>query len=159
MRGHKFSLIWMGYTIEHLRSLKVANIGDEAAGHNVFVGGRYLSLVRKICSFDSLPANHQRMLLRYVSDMDSVLQEVVRVLIRKGRAIFVVGDSTLKGVFIRNSKAIMDLGSLHGLKVLKMRSRPIPASRRYLPPPTSTAAGDFLKKRMRREVVITFQKG
>ncbi len=46
------------------------------------------------------------MLVRYIQDMDTVLSEIARVLKPSGEAIFVIGDSTLAGVFVRNSRAL-----------------------------------------------------
>ena len=90
--------------------------------------------------------------------MRVVLSETNRVLRSGGKAVFVVGNCNLRETFVQNSKCIEGLARELGMKVGKIRSRPLPENRRYLPPPESLGAGDALKKRMREEVIITLLK-
>jgi hypothetical protein len=90
--------------------------------------------------------------------MDRVLSEIARVLKHDGEAIFVVGDSTLGGVYIRNSRALALLGTRNGLRLESTRRRPLVENRRYLPPPGRRASGVLLSSRMREEVVLVFSK-
>ena len=90
--------------------------------------------------------------------MRAVLSETKRVLRPGKKAVFVVGNCSLRDVFIRNSKCIEGLAGELGMVVSKIRSRPLPENRRYLPPPESVNAGTALKKRMRNEVILTLLK-
>jgi hypothetical protein len=102
-----------------------------------------------------LPERFQRMIQRYVKDMDGVLQEISRVLVPRGQAVIVIGDCTLRGIYIRNSAAIRLLASDHDLKLISEKRRHIPDKRRYLPPPQQKS-GEALAKRLRTEVVMSF---
>ena len=97
------------------------------------------------------------MLKRYVKGLNLVLKEIARVLVPRGRAIFVVGESTVRGVFIRNSEIIQQLGNTHGLKVLKSVTRDLLTSRRYLPPPGRHGENSDFADRMRKEVIMHFR--
>jgi len=81
--------------------------------------------------------------------------EVGRVLRPGGQAVFVIGDSTVREVYLRNSGALVSLAENFGLKFLERRVRPLPANKRYLPPPVG-GSSTGLDKRMRFEVVIKF---
>jgi ubiquinone/menaquinone biosynthesis C-methylase UbiE len=97
------------------------------------------------------------MLMRYVTDMDNVIAEIARVLKKKGQAIFVIGDSAIRGVFVKNSIAVKTLSEIRGLALVDQTVRSIPDNRRYLPPPNSRGAGCELQSRMREEVVLKFE--
>jgi hypothetical protein len=74
-----------------------------------------------------------------------------------GQAIMVLGDCTLRGVYVRNSIAIRLLAKMHDLELTSERRRRIPDKRRYLPPPHAKS-GEELAKRIRTEVVLSFRK-
>lgn len=156
MRGHKLSLVWMGHQIEALRAIRSESVGaergdlslaDEQAAHIAQAMGRV----------SRLPGRFQRMIQRYVKDMDSVMREVSRVLVAKGQVVMVMGDCTVRGVYIRNSAAIRLLAVNHGLSLMSEKRRRIPDRRRYLPPPRRKS-GEALAKRLRTEVVLSFRK-
>jgi histidine kinase/DNA gyrase B/HSP90-like ATPase len=75
-----------------------------------------------------------------------------------GTAVLVVGNCSLGRTFVKNSRGIELLAESVGLAKWRSRKRPLPENRRYLPPPESSSAGKQLKKRMRQEVILTFQK-
>jgi len=90
--------------------------------------------------------------------MDKVMEECARVLKREGRAVFVVGDSAICGVFIKNSEALIRLADNNGLSLVSRNIRPIETKRRYMPPPESKRAGGKMRVRMRDEVILQFAK-
>jgi DNA modification methylase len=158
MRGHKLSLVWLGKQIKDLREIRSSNIGTEVS-IDARKDAPYLEkILARMTKVESLSDKHQGMLSRYVMDMDGVVREIYRVLVRGGKATFVVGDSTLKGVFIQNSAAIRSLAREHGFTLRSQTSREIPEGRRYLPPPTARDAGSQFQARMREEVILTFSK-
>lgn len=157
MRGHKLSLVWMGHTIEHLRSIRSANIGTEIS-ESVSTDTKLLSAFSRMGKVNKLSKRTQGMLTHYVSDMNLIMKEISRVLVTSGKATLVVGDSTIRGIFIENSKAISYLGAQNGLKMISRRHRPLPENRRYLPPPEANTSGAKLQSRMREEVILTFKK-
>lgn len=158
LRGHRMSLVWMGHRIGKLREVRSSNVGAEVGYKGVVDGAPVCKILAEMGTSHRNSDRLRRMLARYVNDMDLVLRETTRVLARNGQAIFVLGDSTIEGTYIRNSRAITLLGRKHGLDLVSTRRRQLPNNRRYLPPPSSNGAGEQLGKRMREEVVCCFQK-
>ena len=157
MRCHKFSLVWMGYSIAALRAIRSGNIGTEAGGHwEDFSGDEERVLSRMVTGIRKLQDRQRNMLRRYVRDTNLMLREVSRVLKPGGLATFVIGNSNLRGAFVRNSQGIRLLAETHDLNLLRSQSRRIPDTRRYLPPPSRTDKP--IGNRMRTEVVLTFRK-
>jgi hypothetical protein len=89
--------------------------------------------------------------------MSKVLQQIQRALRPQGRAVLVVGNSTVKGVFLDNTRMMATAAKQVGLREVSRYTREIPASHRYLPPPGS-GSDQALSKRMTQEVVLTFEK-
>ena len=90
--------------------------------------------------------------------MNEVFAEIGRVLKKNGEAVLVVGDSMLRGVFIKNSEALTSLGEANGLILRTTRRRSLVENRRYLPPPGRRLSGKQLRSRMREEVILRFSK-
>ena len=110
-----------------------------------------------MAALGSLDDRRLGMIRRYVCDMDKVIKECARVLKRKGRAVFVVGDSAIRGIFVQNSQALIRLAESHGISLVSRKTRPIETKRRYLPPPESEKAGCRMQTRMREEVILEFR--
>jgi SAM-dependent methyltransferase len=159
LRGHKFSLIWMGHALLPLRQLRAQNIGTEVSAKAGLQSPVIAEGLRRMGRLGSLRDRERGMLARYVSDMDKALSEIARVLVPCGRAVLVVGDCSMRGVFVRNSRALAFLCEQHGLTVATVRRRTIPPNRRYLPPPSSRSSGRMLGNRLRHEVLLTVTKG
>jgi DNA modification methylase len=158
MRCSKFSLVWMGHTTSALREIRAEAIGAEAACSEASKAKMVKSILRSLRLSPALSSRDRSMLSHYVWDMYETLGETARVLKARGLAIFVVGDSTVRGTFIRNSTIVSAAAQSHGLKLLSRRSRALPENRRYLPPPRRRGGSAALNARMRREVVLTFRK-
>ena len=158
IRGHKFSLIWMGYSLETLRAIRTTNLGTETIAKTEIDDENTDRIMAMMCPVSNLSNRNIGMLRQYVRDMREVLSETKRVLRVGKKAIFVVGNCNLREVFIQNSKCIEGLAGELGMAVSRIRSRPLPENRRYLPPPGSRDAGPALKKRMRDEVILTLLK-
>jgi len=94
------------------------------------------------------------MLDRYVIDLHKMVSEVFRALKSGGKATFVVGDSCLRGVYIRNSEVLAAAAEKVGLSRTQRIERDLPTQHRYLPTPK----GGALSKRMKQEVVLSFAK-
>lgn len=158
MRGHKMSLVWIGHNLHTLRKIRSQNVGTEVSGRVPtelsFIG----PIVSSMGATATLPGRVRGMLGQYVYDMDQVVAEIRRVLKPQGKAILVVGNSSIRSTFISNSDAMKLLAIRNGLKVAGLQTRPLPDNRRYLPPPSQKGAGDELGRRMREEVILTFCK-
>ena len=92
-------------------------------------------------------------MLRYRNDLAVTMSELARVLRCSGRAVIVVGNSTLRGVFVDNARVVTLSAAESDLRLVARETRELPAAHRYLPPP---ATEGLLSKRMREEVILTF---
>lgn len=158
MRCSKFSLVWMGHNVDRLREIRGASVGAEASSEKAMETPWVQALIKQLGLKPMLSAQDTRLLARYVLDMGGALSEVSRVLKVGARAVYVVGDSTVRGTFVRNSEIVKAVAEQHGLVLHKRQSRALPANRRYLPPPKKGAASTSIEGRMRREVVLAFKK-
>lgn len=157
LRCSKFSLVWMGYTVGKLRSLRSTSVGTE-----VGLDARDDKEIQKILSDlelqPKLQARQEAMLARYIYDMRLAIGETSRVLAAGGKGVYVVGENTIRGTFIRNAMIVERVASITGLRCTARRSRKLPANRRYLPPPSKQTVTATLDNRLRREVILTFRK-
>ena len=157
IRCSKFSLAWMGYRTANARELRSKLVGAEI-GRGVDNDVEIRTVLNQLDLKPQLAARQHSILVRYIADMRHVVRETARVLVKHGRAVFVIGDNTIRGTVIRNSLIIRSVAELSGLTLIRQRVRELPANRRYLPPPTRRSKLAPLSKRMRREVVMSFEK-
>lgn len=157
LRCSKFSLVWMGHRIADLRQLRADSVGTER-GLAAKDDETAEEVVRGLRLRPKLSARHEAMLRRYVVDMRASVREVARVLKPEGRALYVVGENTIRGTFVKNSAVIVAAAESAGLRFHQRRARTLPANRRYLPPPEKRSNEAALDARMRREVVLTFER-
>ena len=157
IRCSKFSLIWMGYSIARLRRIRSTSVGAEV--------GKYANddkginkVLSKLNLRPELAKRQEAVLARYIGDMQDAIGEAARVLTDKGKAVYVVGENTIRGTFIPNSVIVKAVANMVGLRCIAQRSRELPANRRYLPPPETQSETAALNGRMRREVILTFKK-
>ncbi|MFF9752693.1 hypothetical protein ACF1FC_07750 [Streptomyces sp. NPDC014344] len=150
LRGHRMSLVWMGYDIDYLRELRGTNIGSSRGGP----AEAEVQRIQETATSGILGPSDVRLVNRYIGDMWRVISEIARVLRPDGGATFVIADARLKGANISVEKIIVELCGLEGLSLSSRACREIPANRRYLPPPRSSGKG--LDLRMREEVILGF---
>lgn len=158
LRCSKFSLVWMGYSVSQLREIRGESIGAETASQVALDTAWVRVLIKQLGLSEKLSRRDHGMLARYVFDMGGTVAEVSRVLREGGQAVFVVGDSTVRGTFVRNSEIVRTVAENHGLVLRERRSRTLPGNRRYLPPPKRKALSGSIELRMRREVVLVLTK-
>ncbi len=156
LRGHKLSLVWMGHWIQDLRGLRSQNVGAESS-IKVELSDDLRAALEQMGDTSQLPVRLQYMLSHYLQDMDKVFSEIKRVLRSNGEAVVVIGNSTIKGVFVRNSRALVAIAKKNGLLLHSSRRRPLLVNRRYLPPPDHRVSGKELRARMREEVILVFK--
>ncbi len=157
LRGHKLSLVWMKNSIGRIRNLRSTNIGAEIKSE-MPNDGQIAAALEAAGKTNNLSIRHKGILVRYIIDMNAVCAEIARVLKLEGKVVYVIGDCTVKGTFVSNSKAIRMLSEHHGLVVDEIEERLLPENRRYLPPPTNNNAGCQLQSRMRKEIILTMRK-
>lgn len=157
LRCSKFSLVWMGHSIATLRHLRSTSVGTEV-GKDARDDGEAQRILSELKLRPKLEPRQEAVLARYIDDMRSAVGEVARVLADGGRAMYVVGENTVRGTFIRNSVLVEAVANIAGLHRTSRCSRKLPANRRYLPPPSRQCDAAALATRIRREVILTFEK-
>jgi hypothetical protein len=156
MRCSKFSLIWMGYNISELGKIRSASVGTEVGSVEARDNPIVKDIIAALKLRPDLSPRHEAILAHYIQDMHQAVQESARVLVPGGKAVYVMGENTIRGTYIPNSRMITAVAEISGLNTEGCRSRTLPANRRYLPPPSTAAAA--LDGRMRREVILSFSK-
>ena len=104
---------------------------------------------------EQLPSRERRMFDRYLLDLVAAISESRRVLRTKGKAVFVVGDSWVRNVFVENTFAVTAAAERAGLRLVSRHERVLPAAHRYLPPPSRVGHAS-MQRRMRTESVLRF---
>jgi len=149
MRSHKFSLIWMGYSLEQLRQIRANMIGSERGTHSVREGMEWLeSLLPTVPGARlSLPV-----LRRFFYDMDDFIGEAARVLRPGAACVLVLGESRVGHRLVDTPSIVTRLAVRQGLRHVGTTYRSINRRRRSLPFPSSSR--DALSRRMAREAVV-----
>jgi len=156
MRGHKLSLVWLGYTIEELTNIRSNSIGAERKPDSYDKKQIIEQAIQSIGEIDKLDNRLQSMIHRYALDIYAMIGESYRVLKNGGNATFVIGNSCLKNIFIKNTEILKNAAQMHGFRLVTENERQIPPNKRYLPPPISNSNG--IQNRMRTESIITLCK-
>lgn len=152
LRGHRMSLVWMGYTVKDLRRLRSENIGSERGAN---VETRLADIIAS--SVDGvLPDRKLRTINRYVGDLEKTLGEIYRVLRPGGFATLVVANSMHSSIPVSAEIIVSGLAKMSGFRLASRFERILPTNRRYLPPP-GRGEGN-LDRRMHAEVILKFAK-
>lgn len=152
LRGHRLALVWLGYALPHLRAIRSNSIGSERG--TVDTNSQSTCAFQAIGNISGLSSRHKSMIARYTTDVCSFMSEVARVLKPDGKAILVVGNSCLKGRFVRNADAVIAAAISNGMKVFEQVERELPHNNRYLPMPSRN--DNPLGKRIRTESLLGF---
>ncbi|WP_338879035.1 hypothetical protein WHX56_22280 [Achromobacter veterisilvae] len=154
MRGHRMSLVWLGYRLSELREIRSTSIGAERSLNDKH-DDKFLALLSEL-GLKSLDARTINMLHRYFTDLVKQTKEAHRVLKKGALGTYVIGNSTIRGTYIKNSEFLKRAGALAGFSIQTETEREIPDHRRYMPIPA--VAGNSLASRMRAEHIIDFKK-
>lgn len=157
LRGHKLALVWFGHTIPELRQKRRVSIGAERAP-DADSSEMSTAIVDIIESQAADPTVLKRpMLERFAQDCMGFASQLHRTVREGGKAVLVVGNSTLRGNYIRNSLITQKSMEHAGFTLIDQREREIPPNKRYM---AIGAAGDSgsIAKRMRTEVVLTMER-
>ena len=157
MRAHKFSLVWLGYSIGTLSDTRRRYIGGESTTDvDFFKLPEYSArIVKEIGRRD---ARKGRVLHRYYSEMTSSLQEMYRVLRPGKAAIVVVGSSEMRGMDTQTGICLADIGRSIGFDVPSIGVRQLDRNRRMMPASNMRNRTSQIQKRMHEEFVIGFLK-
>ena len=151
LRGHKLTLVWLGYKLSRIRETRTVSVGAENALDPKKVRVDVSPYVDESPGA-TITDKHIGWVRRYAVDMKDVLGELSRVVKPCGRVVIVVGNSFLRGAVVNNATLVGDLAQESGFEVENTTVRSIPARRRYLPPPGN--GDNRLDTRMREETIL-----
>lgn len=153
MRGHRLSLVWLGYSVSQLRAVRAKSVGAEIVDKRKMDSDmqRFLADLH-----EDVDETKRRVLRRYFRDLCDVTSEAFRVLKEGGQATYVIGNSRVKGHEISNSELLKIAARRSGFKVAGQTVRDIPENRRYMP--LVNSQGTSLANRMRTEHVLVLEK-
>jgi DNA modification methylase len=154
LRGHKFSLIWLGYTIPAVRDLRSRTVGAERSSTREISEDARVALKRRLNNVRRLPSKEANFLHRYIVDLDRLIASYKRCLKPKGSLTVVLGNSKLRDVYISSSGIFLELAAMHGFRLKKSFTRRLDPSLRYLP---ESDRSKQLNKRMKQEVIQHYQ--
>ena len=155
LRGHRLSLVWLGYRLSDLRALRSKSIGAERSASTEISATALNRLLLKAGAIDDLPGRELGMVQRYAQDVCDFLRELARVVKKGGRVLLVVGNSCLKSIPIWNAEINLAAAEIVGLEAIRRSERALPVSHRYLPLPAADQPGS-LARRIRTETLLTF---
>ncbi len=156
MRAHKFSLVWLGYSINELKELRKQYIGAESK-ININEEPFSKRILKKIESIAEIKSSKSQAFRRYCYEMLKSINEMYRVLEKESPCIIVVASSKICGIDVETHKCLADLGREVGFEVIGIGKRLIDRNRRMMP--FSAVKGNSkIEERMHQEYVIGFWK-
>jgi DNA modification methylase len=159
MRAHKFSLVWLGKSIEDLSELRAEYIGSERVGNrsapHAKLPNRPETVIQQLTELDAKKA---AILRKYFAEMKSVLAEMYRVLRSDSAAIVVVGTSTMRGMDVQTHDCLADMGASVGFEVVGVVQRILDRNKRMMPTRFGKKTDSMIEQRMHEEYVIGFHK-
>ncbi len=156
MRAHKFSLVWLGYTIQELSKTRADYIGAHSIKDIEVPLPRFSkSIVAEMAKVDE---NKSKILHSYFADMTLALSEMFRVLKPGKAAVLVVGDSVIRGRNIHTAECLAEIGKAQGFSVPAIGRRSIDRNRRMMPVSNQVDLSSIVQNRMHEEQIIGFYK-
>ena len=156
IRGHKLSLVWLGYSINELREIRSNNVGAERRPDSDQMKYVSSNIKEAMQITGKISSRIDGMIDRYCEDIYKLMAEMARIVKHNGKLVLVVGNSCLKGKYIQNSEGFAKAAEILGFELMDKNERDLPQNRRYLPMPKGYK--ESLGKRMRKEVVLSFCK-
>lgn len=145
MRGHRLSLVWLGYPLSELRDVRSTSIGSETI--------RRARLTKISGARNRGPdARTQRLIDQYIHDLGQLTRELKRVAKRGAKVCVISANSNLRGYEVRTNSLIHAAAAGAGLTLVDEKIRLIEKKRRYLPTTNNRA----LKLRMMEEHIQYF---
>src|SRR6266581_100504 len=155
LRGHKFSLVWMGHALSALRKKRGRMIGSERGMWKP--NGLPLSVEETLSEcFDK--ERDRAVTRRYLSDLRYSRLEMKRVVRPGGLIAVVLGPSIVdrdEPDSIGIARVMAKSAELHFVASVL---RPLNKARRSLPPPDSVAKKSELALRMSSEAIVVLRK-
>jgi DNA modification methylase len=153
MRAHKFSLVWLGYTIDDLSQRRKRYIGSDALNNTTLeelpdYSAKVVSNIRHLDQSKGISLH------RYYSEMTQSLREMYRVLRPGKSAIVVVGSSIVRGIDTETAECLKEIGKSLGFEIPKIGLRKLDRDRRMMPAQYNPDLSSQIQQRMHEEYVI-----
>jgi len=154
LRGHKLALVWFGHTIADLRVRRSSSIGAER-GLGRAASDAVMGIV-DIIESEAIDKSvlKRPMLERFAEDCCGFAMQLHRKVKPEGHVVLVIGNSTLRGNYIRNDVIAQRAMEQAGFRYHTSIEREIPPNSRYMAINASDRASS-VTKRMRKEIVLT----
>jgi len=156
MRAHKFSLVWLGYSIEELTKHKAEYIGNTKIKDISESLPPYSNSV--ISEISKVDENKSKIFSSYLHEMKLVISEMFRVLKPGKAAVLVVGNSILRGKNTYTAECLAEIGQALGFLVPGIGKRNIDRNHRMMPVSHQVDLNSLVQKRIHQEYVIGFYK-
>jgi DNA modification methylase len=119
---HQLSLLWLKYT-KNLQKFRRQFIGTMSAHQSVKIQSAIgQSIINELAEVDRSTANRVN---KYFTDMELAIKEMYRILKPGGHASIIIGNTTLKGVEIKNAQVAHEQMLRAGFKEKKIIKREI----------------------------------
>lgn len=151
MRGHKFSLMWLGYDPKELTNLRRIYIGSEVKAKKLKFESRTAN--RILTELSEKSEQRASVVANYYQEMEIAFGEMLRVLVPQRAAVLVIGSSTIQGVEIKAPKVLADLASHAGFELAGVATRKILRDARMMPI-SNKSDKNGIEARMHEEGVI-----
>ncbi|MCY3570528.1 MAG: DNA methyltransferase [Chloroflexi bacterium] len=150
-RAHKFSQWWLAPQQPPLGRGRYLGLRRKQVAEESQISP--LSSVAKVLVEDFEDSDRYQDMLRYVSDLSSIVQGLHRVVKPDASIVFVVADNVLQGKVFPVSGIVSELFSASGMKGVTSQRREIKSTRRRYP-----FGINGFKSTMRDEYLVTGQK-
>ena len=155
LRGHRMSLVWLGWRVDQLREVRGTSIGSERGMRNP--PARVSELAEQaVPRLGELTPRNRHLVYRYADDIDRLMRSFARVTRPGGHLVLVVADSQLRGVPVSSSTTCALGAQRAGFALEEVTTRELPSKHRYLPPPLANSGA--MASRMDTEVVLSFTR-
>ncbi len=155
LRGHKFSLLWMGHTLSSLRETRGTMIGCERGMWKP--NGLPPSVEQDLTEWID-EERIRAITRRYLSDLRYAMLEMKRVVRPGGLIALVLGPSILVREESDSIETIRVLAKSANLRFVASVLRPLKRARRSLPPPDVVSKNSELATRMSCEAIVVLRK-
>jgi hypothetical protein len=157
MRAHKFSLVWLGKSVQNLSALRAEYIGSERVKGTQFaeIPERPEGIIRQLAQQDTSKSD---MLRKYFTEMKAVLAEMYRVLRHDSAAVVVVGPSVMRGINVQTHDCLADIAVELGFDVVGVVQRQLDRNKRMMPARFGQKTDSMIEQRMHEEYVIGLLK-
>lgn len=157
MRAHKFTLVWLGYSVSSLSKVRRQYIGGEAISRFDLtpLPKKVMLIIEKLRERDQKKG---KILHRYYTEISHAFSEMYRVLKPNHATIVVVGNSRIREMDINIESCFRNIGENTGFEHIYSGIRRLDRNKRMMPARWNRNKNTGIEARMHEEYVIGFLK-